>query len=1055
MRLLVLHLTDLHFDGEGDNRAITRYRELAAACCGSIPGLTHLLVVITGDLVEKGQAGGFEWARTMLSEFRDAAKAFSPLIESVDFVVVPGNHDTVRPAAEVEAFAWEKAREDLLRNPLAAPNATAASIRVQHQEDFFSFESAMCGTLPRSGLARLSWKVNFDYPDIPVEVLCLNTSWMCKDQNDYGRLLASLPASHHSPGDNTLKIVAMHHPWAWLQRDNARAVERLLYPYADIILSGHEHTAEKFVKHTLGRAENAYFEGDAFSGPHGGFAAIVYEPTTKQRKTYSFCWQVDGYAELGQRDWAPMRRGLGGPADGFLLTPKFEDFLESAGLVLPEGSPPIRLEDIFVYPKLRDITLELKAIVGGPGAPPSKKVSSDVMARAAVKSAGTPKVSLGAVRSAADVVGNIEHESHVLILGEARSGKSALLRRYYQELRGKGLVPLLIKPEDCRVSNIDKLHQALLERAKEQYDDDGGRRYASVPLSRRVLLLDELHSLDFTNAQLKTLFENLGKLASKVIVTTDELYLIRQAFAAVDAMELLDYKILRLLELNPHQRRELTVKLHVATGAVHDSEAFASINNLDDGVTAVIGASFVTPYAGEVKEIARQLLFDPQGTGGHGAYGFYYDAQIKGDLRTALRGLSKERAEPLAGALDAWLAALAMRMHRTKTFIVSEPDIDELIEEFRLQKVPINRDALISVLLTSRLITSREGGYCFRERYQRLYYLARFLEDMLLDDLTRDEAQGILQEFVDSIDQRESADVILFTVYLTKNSWLLQRLVESAQAVFDEEPECDMSTAYDFAYSSNQSLAVLNSKLPVDCDDDEGDGKPAILPALPKSIEPSTLEEKVSTTLRRMSGAFNILNILGLAVRNYPLRIPLHLREQMVSNGYSLGLRSLSAFLSLLKDGKGEFATLTRRYLKVEPGAAEPSLITAHLASICSFGVVRRISQAFASPHLELLLADIWEDDDRVNAKIVKTSVLLPLRGTDPNLKGLKEELSKNPIAAIVLTYVVANYLRTYRVTNERRLKLCNAVGLDPNVAEYYYDPVRPRSLSGQLGSLR
>jgi hypothetical protein len=613
-----------------------------------------------------------------------------------------------------------------------------------------------------------------------------------------------------------------------------------------------------------------------------------------------------------------------------------------------------------------------------------------------------------------------------------------------------GYVPLMLKPDDFKRRDLDSVFERLKARADEQYGSGGGQRYLKLPLLKRVLLVDELDALDLTSKELIELLGILRKVCDFSIVFGDEFSLLRQVFAAIDMPDLLDYRIYRLLEFDPKQQREMSSKLYECYGnEIDDDERGAILARLDSNLKSVLGEHILTPYAGEVTMILRELLTQSNSGAQNGAYGFYYDTQIKSDIACALKG-SKETQQPQADLIELFLAELAIDLFRLETFVASDATIDMVVERLRTQKHRIYRESLLNVLQSARLLVKRDGGYSFRERYQRLFYLAQNIRNLLNDDRSREAGQEFLLELINTIHERESADVVLFTVYLTANPWLLDQLSKRASMIFPDEEECDMDKHFAFIQKSRDSvteatirpkighMGELDSEILIDEDADFS------------TYSEEDLEDLLNDTIREMNRAFNTLNILGLAVRNYPAKIDVSLREEIVSSGYSLSLRALSAFMTLVRKGNKELELLAKRHLKVNARHAGVD-IAARLVSICSFGAIRRATQAFASPHLELVLQSVWENDTRVSARMLRFSVLLDLRRAGQHeADRLYKTLDENDMAKVVLGFVVQNHLRVFRASNDRIKKLSSAVGLDPNSITIFHDPVKPKSVGKQ-----
>ena len=90
MAILILHLSDIHIKSSRDS-ILTKAKEIAASTYGYLPGISQILIVVSGDIAFSGQRSEYEMAEIFLKEIRDTIANESGL--PVIFFVAPGNHD--------------------------------------------------------------------------------------------------------------------------------------------------------------------------------------------------------------------------------------------------------------------------------------------------------------------------------------------------------------------------------------------------------------------------------------------------------------------------------------------------------------------------------------------------------------------------------------------------------------------------------------------------------------------------------------------------------------------------------------------------------------------------------------------------------------------------------------------------------------------------------------------------------------------------------------------------------------------------------------------------
>jgi len=93
MKLLLLHLSDIHFkESEGQNPVLSRTEQIAAAAASTAPSARCCFVVVTGDIAFSGKQAEYAFADKFFSELRDHLCTRLPKCDP-HFVLVPGNHD--------------------------------------------------------------------------------------------------------------------------------------------------------------------------------------------------------------------------------------------------------------------------------------------------------------------------------------------------------------------------------------------------------------------------------------------------------------------------------------------------------------------------------------------------------------------------------------------------------------------------------------------------------------------------------------------------------------------------------------------------------------------------------------------------------------------------------------------------------------------------------------------------------------------------------------------------------------------------------------------------
>ena len=324
--LRILHLSDLHFDPahtwdqDPVRRALVR---AVAAFRGE--GRPLQLVVVTGDIVARGQAAAYPLAERWLRDQLLPAAGLDP----DHLLLIPGNHDVDRRAVDFVAEAVQDKllaakSQDAIANVLN-DTSRRATLLARHAE-YQAFANRL---RPRDAQLDVPWwSTTRVLPSgLRVHFAGLDSAWMACSENDQGKLLvgrwqAGTLLQPIGP-DPDLTVALIHHPLELLAHWDASAVRELVYAHCGLLLQGHQHVAEAAVhattvNQTLIVAAGACYDDSPF---YRGFNLLELDPFAGRARIYPFTWRgadqawipdcnvygADGVAEL------PLRKSRRGP----------------------------------------------------------------------------------------------------------------------------------------------------------------------------------------------------------------------------------------------------------------------------------------------------------------------------------------------------------------------------------------------------------------------------------------------------------------------------------------------------------------------------------------------------------------------------------------------------------------------------------------------------------------------------------------------------------------------------------------------------------------------
>lgn len=245
MPIRILHFSDIHF-GQGKTNGwephddvreevLTDLRRVQAD--GLIGGKADL-VLVTGDIAQKGTEAEFKRASGWLHEVREIACTDMALIRTV-----PGNHDVNLTQLDATGHLTQnalRAETDLERtyNYLAAAGGQAHNPLAGKLDDYQSFAFAHGSDFPT-----FSQPFTITKLDLPggrgLRIIGLCTVLVSDLTDDKGRMILGRNQYAISRDAGYEDIYMMHHPTEWLK--DRHDAEIYLRSRARILMTGHEH----------------------------------------------------------------------------------------------------------------------------------------------------------------------------------------------------------------------------------------------------------------------------------------------------------------------------------------------------------------------------------------------------------------------------------------------------------------------------------------------------------------------------------------------------------------------------------------------------------------------------------------------------------------------------------------------------------------------------------------------------------------------------------------------------------------------------------------------
>lgn len=242
----LIHISDFHLESETPaKRKISIIQSLAEDLKKYVTNNTILL--FTGDLIDKG-GYGFKDNELCFLSFEDVfinkILDSNPNLKNKIFIV-PGNQDVNRSKIDeiIETGLKSKLIETESLEKFINENRKD-SIFLKSLEDYKNWEKSFYKDYQDAELSNFenSFKLKIDGVDIGIS--CLNSSWLCKNDDDKGNILLGKNQIDNSLSfiDKTsFKIALIHHPLEFFKEFDFEDIKPIIYKNYDILLTGHVH----------------------------------------------------------------------------------------------------------------------------------------------------------------------------------------------------------------------------------------------------------------------------------------------------------------------------------------------------------------------------------------------------------------------------------------------------------------------------------------------------------------------------------------------------------------------------------------------------------------------------------------------------------------------------------------------------------------------------------------------------------------------------------------------------------------------------------------------
>lgn len=763
--LSILHVTDLHISGPLPN-TFERRVERAVDALMSVVESERLFVVVSGDIAFSGDAAEYDEAEKLFSCLFDAiGERYGGVVE---LILVPGNHDVSDPPEHIPEKLGDAAWVEQLSK----------------MDNFFCFSLCRGLDWEDKGVLIVDCPLPAESGFSEVRFCCLNTAPFSTKTFDKG--VHILPRSAFSAlrkvSPSELSVVVAHHGPEWL--DDAAKLEFCAEASSsiDLLLVGHEHRGDTIVERGLGGIELPVFKGGTFSlGEEKECTFTVLNVGRLESGAYT----VDEARFHWDSSCRVFNKRSGDSVAARLKTlapvPK-KDYLDSLSAEMGRGD---FFNESFSFPRLRS---ETSLLPEGDGLAASRPVE---------------------IESADGFFSYLEQWDFVEISGPVGSGKSCLAKDIYIECTRRGLIPVLVHPNN----STRAFRMTLASLVAEQYGASATSVSAfwQAPKEKRVIIADDFDRIkkQRKNEPERLVLEMLESFGKVIIMVPDDYGAVARALMEGDTSGCVECGRVRLSACTKRVRGPLVTRLCHAAG-LDDGDTRRMIRAVDRAAGAHAGLflltpAFVTQYVDYFLAHRAEMLSQEELPFKH-----IFDANIRDAMAKGGRAGGGGRWD--AQSVDAALAGLqdvALRMHLKRSSVLDACEISDVIESYaKSHDVDIAPRDILEAAKGAGILTPLEDGhnYMFSSLYIHAYFVARRIDDAL--DLGEPDIIDQIDRLLDEICFPVNREIIVFLAQLRLSVDFPARLIERARRIVGSEVPHDLLDPW--AHVSLQPLVGLD-----------------------------------------------------------------------------------------------------------------------------------------------------------------------------------------------------------------------------------------------------
>lgn len=609
-----------------------------------------------------------------------------------------------------------------------------------------------------------------------------------------------------------------------------------------------------------------------------------------------------------------------------------------------------------------------------------------------------------------------------LVFGEEQQGKTTLLKHIYSQFASSGKYAIYLNAKELKSSSVEKV---VNEEKCRQYENINDIKFDQC--KDKVLLIDGFDDVNLNSKYRSHFLEEAQKEFEHIIITCNTSFL----FVCPEIPELNSFNKYELLGFG-HAKRAEIVEKWICLGqeeVINDKLLYESLDDISVKLDGIIRKNIVPPKPVYILMLLQMFETYSQQSLEMTSHGHCYQQLVYQAFDNAK--IPKIEFEKYLNVLT----ELAWYMHLNDSSIL-ESELHTFFENYQRIYLSVNGQEIISRLKSNSILQSNKLRIKFKYPYLFYFFTAKKIAEEYLQNV---EVKENVKLLLSELHREDYANILVFVTHHTKDSWVLEEIKETLNALFDQHESATLSNDQlkfmgDFIAQipeliieqrsikeerikrkkelDNMELNSLNSK-----DKDE--------------IEPPDI-------LSNINKSFKGMDISGQIIRNRYATLKRNDLLELANSGTQTGLRFLKYFLDLSDTLKKEIVQLIGNALKEHPNLTDESLqkqaqtVFLQMSYGVINGVIRKMASSIGSKEAYEIYVALEEKMKTPAASLLSQAIDLQYR-KHVDIKRLNDtvaRLNNNPVCQRILKEMVIQHTYMFPIGYKEKQQISELLKL-------------------------